>query len=290
MHGFDLAQDAHPWTGDHDKWRVRHRAEPIVNSPPDAPRSRHRSATGNVIPLRKRETFCPECPVLALCLPAHLAAEELGAFARQIDSRRDLREGEVLFRAGDAFEALYAVHQGSVKTSILPEDGREQVAGYYMQGEIVGFDGIASGRHTCNSAALENSVVCSVPFAALEQLARTMPLLQQCIYRMLTRELARNHDIMLQFGIRDAQARLVAFLLDLARRCRRRGLSARDLTLRLSRAEMGSYLGLNLATVSRALSRLQDAGLMQVQGRHIKLLDPPSLKSLVAGESPRPRA
>lgn len=258
-----------------------------MNTPTDALRSRQPSATGNVIPLRKHETYCPACPVLALCLPANLTAEDLSAFSRQIDSRRSLREGESLFRAGDPFQALYAINAGSVKTSILPEDGREQVAGYYMQGEIVGFDGIASGRHTCNSAALENSVVCAVPFASLEHLARTMPMLQQCIYRMLTQEVARNHDIMLQFGIRDAQVRLVAFLLDLAKRCRRCGLSASELTLRLSRAEMGSYLGLNLATVSRALSRLQDAGLMQVQGRHIKLLDPPSLKSLVAGEFPR---
>ena len=261
-----------------------------MNSSTDARRSRRRSTADNVIPLRKREHFCRECPVLPLCLPANLAAEELGAFSRQIDGRRALREGEMLFRAGEPFEALYAVNCGSVKTSILPEDGREQIAGYYMQGEVVGFDGIASGRHTCSSAALERSVVCAVPFAPLEQLARSMPMLQQCIYRMLTREVARNHDIMLQFGIRDAEVRLVAFLLDLAKRCRRRGLSDSDLTLRLSRAEMGSYLGLNLATISRALSRLQDAGLMQVQGRHIKLLDPPSLKSMVAGETPRVRA
>jgi CRP/FNR family transcriptional regulator len=290
MRTFDLAQDAPSRTGDHHKWRVRIHVETIVNSSTDVRPSRRRSTADNVIPLHKRERSCRECPVLALCLPANLAAEELRAFSRQIDGRRALREGETLFRAGDSFEVLYAVNSGSVKTSILPEDGREQVAGYYMQGEIVGFDGIVSGRHTCSSAALERSVVCAVPFAPLEQLARSMPMLQQCIYRMLTREVARNHDIMLQFGIRDAQVRLVAFLLDLAKRCRRCGLSASDLTLRLSRAEMGSYLGLNLATVSRALSRLQDAGLMQVQGRHIKLLDPPSLKSLVAGETPRVRA
>jgi CRP/FNR family transcriptional regulator, anaerobic regulatory protein len=251
-----------------------------------APSRRAQSTTSNVIPLRRCETDCPGCPAVKLCLPSGLAADELRTFAQQIDGRRHLQDGEVLYRAGDPFQALYAVHKGSIKTSLLSEDGREQVAGYYLQGEIVGFDGIASASHTCRASALEDAKVCAIPFDRLEELARAIPALQLGIYRMLAREVRRNHDLMLLFGIRDAQVRLVSLLLELSERYRGRGVFGSELALHLSRAEMGSYLGLSLATVSRALSRLHAAGLMQVQGRRIKLLDPPSLKRLVGGDNP----
>ena len=239
------------------------------------------SARPNVIPLRRREAQCAHCPRIKLCLPAALTADEIQTFAQLIDGQRRLKNGDVLYHAGNPFQALYAIRSGSFKTSLLAEDGREQVASYHMQGEIIGHDGIATASHTCTASTLEDSEVCALPFDRLEVLARAIPILQQGVYRMLAREVSRNHDLMLLLGSGDAQDRLASFLLDLSERCRRCGLSASELTLHLSREEIGSYLGLNLATVSRGLSRLQAAGLIQVQGRHIKLLDPPSLKRQV---------
>jgi CRP/FNR family transcriptional regulator len=255
-----------------------------VKSFRDASLRRPRSTASNVIPLRQRENRCSDCPAREFCLPARLADDELRIFAENIDGECHLREAEVLYRAGDPFKALYAIFKGALKISIPSKGGREQVAGYYLRGEIVGFDGIACARHTCRASALEDAIVCAIPFARLEELARAIPALQKRIYRMLAREVSRNRNLISLFGIRDGQVRLVSFLLDMSERSRQRDHSANELKLLLSHAEIGSYLALSRATVSSALSRLQAAGLMHVQGHRIKLLDLPYLKRLVGND------
>jgi CRP/FNR family transcriptional regulator len=192
-----------------------------------------------------------------------------------------LKKGEVLYRAGDRFAALYAIRVGSCKTTVLSEDGREQVAGYHMQGDLLGMDGIGAERYGCEAVALEDTECCVLPFGELGDLTRSAAPLQRNLYRFLSREIARGQDIMLLLGSMRAEERLAAFLLNLSQRYRERGYSGTEFVLRMSRQEIGSYIGLKLETVSRLFSRFQQEGLIQVQGRSVKLLDITTLKLLL---------
>lgn len=245
-------------------------------------------AAPDVARLSAVRTDCASCQWRALCLPLGLDFAELGRFDKLIGRERRLRKDQPLFRAGSAFRALHALRTGAVRTTIVAEDGREQVAGYHIAGEIIGMDGIATASHVCSAVAAVDTDVCTIPFDRLEALAQAIPGLQRNLYRLLSHELCSHHERMLMLGSMDARERLAAFLLDLSARYRRRGASGCELTLRLSREELGSYLGLKLETVSRAFSRLQAAGVLQVQGRDIKLLDLPALRRLLGRDDRAP--
>jgi len=215
-----------------------------------------------------------------LCLPLGLDAEGVQQIDALISNRIKLKKGEALYRAGDAFQSLYAVRLGSLKTIVLVEDGREQVAGYHMAGDIVGLDGIGTERHGCQAMALEDSEICVLPFARLEELAQKVPPFQHSLHRFLSREITRDQNLMLLLGSMRAEERLAVFLLNLADRYRRRGYSSTEFVLRMTREEIGSYLGMKLETVSRLFSQFQAKGLIQVQGRDVKLLSPTALREL----------
>jgi len=231
--------------------------------------------------LAEARVHCASCRWRALCLPLGLDFAELGRFDNLIGRERRLRKDQPLFVAGSPFRALYALRAGAVRTTIVAEHGRAQVAGYHIPGEIIGTDGIATAHHVCAAVAVIETEICAIPFERLEALAQSIPGLQRNLYRLLSRELGNHHERMLVLGSMDARERLASFLLDLSERYRRRAQSACELTLHLSREELGSYLGLKLETVSRAFSRLQAAGALQVQGRDIKLLDLPALRRLL---------
>ena len=215
-----------------------------------------------------------------LCLPVGLGPDEMAQMDELIDARRKLAKGETLYQAGDAFAALYAVRLGSLKTVVPATDGREQVAGYHMLGDIVGLDGIDSERHVSDAVALEDTEVCMMPFSEIETLARRLPPLQRNLHRFLSREIVRDHGVMLLLGSMRAEERLAAFLLNLSQRYALRGYSSVEFVLRMTREEIGSYLGLTLETVSRLLSRFQQEGLILVKGRGIRILDASSLRRL----------
>ena len=239
-----------------------------------------------VVGIPRSEVHCASCASRSACLPQTLNFVDLGRFDQLIGRERRLKKGQPLFMAGNAFRSLYALRSGAIRTTIVAEDGREQVAGYHIEGEIIGMDGIATTRHACTAVAAAETELCAMPFERIEALAQSVPGLQHNLYRLMSQELAGHHGRLLMLGSMDARERLAAFLLDLSDRYRRRGYSPSALTLHLTREELGSYLGLKLETVSRGLSRLQAAGALQVQGREIKLLDLPSLRALL-GRDPR---
>jgi CRP/FNR family transcriptional regulator, anaerobic regulatory protein len=234
-----------------------------------------------VISIRDLRTYCSKCSVRQLCLPVGLDADTLQEFDRLAKNRVRLKKGDALYRAGDAFSALYAIRMGSCKTTVLSEDGHEQVAGYHITGDMLGMDGIGAERYGCEAIALEDSECCVLPFGELGDLTRSAGPLQRNLYQVLSREIARSQSIMLLLGSMRAEERLAAFLLNLSQRYRERGYSSTEFVLRMSRQEIGSYIGLKLETVSRLFSRFQQEGLIQVQGRSIKLLDIPTLKQLM---------
>jgi len=234
-----------------------------------------------VISIRDLKIHCSTCSMRELCLPVGLNPDEIRQVDALVGNRVKLKKGDSLYRAGDTFSALYAVRLGSLKTTVLAEDGREQVSGYHMLGDIIGLDGIGTDRHGCQALALEDTEVCVLPCERLEDLARDLPSLQHNLYQFLSREISRDHNIMLLLGSMRAEERLAVFLLNLSDRYRRRGYSSTEFVLRMTREEIGSYLGLKLETVSRLFSRFQEEGLIQVQGRAVKLLDITALKQLV---------
>ena len=248
------------------------------------PASAHPAAPGaspiRIASVHDLKVHCGACSMRELCLPVGLEPEALNQLDMLITTRLRFKKGAALYRFGDPFTALYAIRLGSCKSSVLAEDGREQIAGYHMIGDIIGLDGVASDRHGCEAVALEDTEVCVMPFSQLEELARTVPSLQHNLHKVLSREIARDQNVMLLLGSMHAEERLAVFLLNLSERYRRRGYSATEFVLRMTREEIGSYIGLKLETVSRLLSRLQEEGLLQVQGRTVKLLDLPALRAL----------
>ena len=198
-----------------------------------------------------------------------------------VATRRKVARAGMLFSNGDRFSALYAIRTGFFKTCLITEDGRDQVTGFQMAGEIIGLDGIGQGVHTCNAVALEDAEVCVMPFEHIEALSREVPALQHHVHRIMSREIVREHGVMLLLGSMRAEERLAAFLLNLAQRLHARGFSPHELVLRMTREEIGSYLGLKLETVSRTFSKFADDGIVTVQKRHVRILNPQALQAIV---------
>ncbi len=238
----------------------------------------------NVVPitLTSLKAACSQCNLRELCLPYGLSEDEVAQLDNLVGARRKIKRGQHLYRAGDAFEALFAIKMGFFKTDILLEDGRDQVTGFQMAGEILGMDGIGTEAHTCNSIALEDSEICVIPFAQLERLSREVQALQHHFHKVMSREIVRDHGVMMLLGTMRAEERLAAFLLNLSQRFTARGYSPQEFHLRMTREEIGSYLGLKLETVSRAFSRFQDEGFISVHQKHIRILDIAGLKRLLS--------
>ncbi|MFS8120453.1 MAG: fumarate/nitrate reduction transcriptional regulator Fnr [Microcoleus sp.] len=224
------------------------------------------------VPNNSLKTTCSTCNLRKLCLPVNLSNIEMARLDDLITRKGVYRHGSILYRSGDKFQALYAIRTGFFKTQILNEDGREQVTGFQMAGEIIGMDGISSDAHTCDAVALEDSEICEIPFNRLEDLGRELPPLQRHLHRILSREIVRDQNIMLLLGSMRAEERLAAFMLNLSQRFAVRGYSPTSFQLRMTRQEIGSYLGLKLETVSRALSHLQENKLINVRNRSLEIL------------------
>ncbi len=231
--------------------------------------------------LEAMKVACSSCSLRELCLPVGLSAADIEQVDELVGARRTLKRGEVLFHAGDRFESLYAVRTGFFKTRISSEDGRDQVTGFQMAGELLGLDGISEDRHSCDAVALEDSQVCIIPYSRLEEMSQKVTDLQRQFHRVMSREIVRDHGVMLLLGGMRAEARLAAFILNLTQRLQARGFSGTSLVLRMTREEIGSYLGLKLETVSRAFSRFQEDGLLEVKQRDIRVVNEPGLRRLL---------
>lgn len=242
----------------------------------------HPAALGAAAPHAKHEVNCSSCNLREMCLPAGLCAEDMQRMEHLVYARRRVRRGEALFNAGDTFNAVYAVRVGFFKSSVVDREGREQVTGFFMGGELLGMDGVGSGSYNGAAIALEDSEVCVMPFALVEEMAREVPALQRHLHSVLSREIVRDHGVMMLLGSMRAEERLATFLLNLSRRFTRRGFSASDFHLRMTREELGSYLGLKLETVSRLFSKFQEDGLLEVNQKHVRIRDSEALEALLA--------
>ncbi|MEY2633355.1 MAG: hypothetical protein RIR00_2009 [Pseudomonadota bacterium] len=242
----------------------------------------HSNSAVKEVTLSVIKTACSNCNLRELCLPLGLSETEMVKLDDLVATRKRVKRGEHLYRAGQDFDAIYAIRSGFFKTDVLLEDGRDQVTGFQMAGELLGLDGISQEHHSCNAVALEDSEVCVIPFSRLESLSREIQTLQHHFHKVMSREIVRDHGVMMLLGTMRAEERLAAFLLNLSQRFTSRGYSHAEFYLRMTREEIGSYLGLKLETVSRAFSRFQEEGLIAVQQKHIRILNVAGLKQIMS--------
>lgn len=245
------------------------------------------SARKHVLPARpvtvaQLKAACADCALRDLCLPVGLTHEEMSRLEGLVARRLSVPRGALLYRCGEPFTSLYAVRTGFFKTRASTWDGREHVTGFQMTGELLGLDGVSTEAHTCDAVALEKSHVCAIPYSRLQEVSRDVPELQRQFHKVLGREIVRDHGIMMLLSCMRAEERLAAFLVNLSQRLRARGFSSTALVLRMTREEIGTFLGLKLETISRCFSKFNEQGILKVRHRDIQILDPSALKELVS--------
>jgi CRP/FNR family transcriptional regulator len=256
---------------------LREESHPMTTTAPESPVRRIRIAP---VPAYARATSpislgtqCSTCHLKDLCLPCGLCEDDLEQLDRLTFARRRVAAGQTLYREGDKFQFIYAVRMGTFKSNLTLADGREQISAFHMPGEVMGLDGLAQDKHASNAPALEDSEVCAISFAHLNELTTRSGNMQHAVSRLMSREIVREHNLMMLLGSMNAEERLGAFLLNQSRRLQVRGYSSSEFHLRMSRAEIGSYLGLKLETVSRTFSAFQQQGLLEVDKRFIRIVD-----------------
>ena len=217
-------------------------------------------------------------------MPAELSPEDMARLDKLVAIRRRIRRGAAIYNSGDPFYGLYAVRTGFFKTCLVTENDRYQITGFHMTGEILGLDGIVNNRHNCDAIALEDSEVCVIPYRRIEAVSAEVPALQRQVHRIMSREIVREHGVMLLLGSMRAEERLAAFLLNLVQRLQARGFSGDDLVLRMTREEIGNYLGMKLETVSRTFSKFAAEGILEVRQRNVKILDTEALKLMLGSK------
>ncbi|TFW23578.1 cyclic nucleotide-binding domain-containing protein [Massilia arenosa] len=226
---------------------------------------------------------CSHCAFKALCLPSGLDDASMEQLNSIIVRRRRVAKDEQLYRAGQAFGSMYAVHFGEFKTTQVNRRGALQVTGFLMAGELLGMDAIATGAHACDAVALEDSEVCEIPYSQLGPLIGRIPVLMQHFHRLMSQEILREQSVMLFLGNIRADQRMAMFLLSLGKRYAARGFSGSRYQLRMSREDIGAYLGLTIESVSRLLVKFRNNGWIKLQQREVELLDRTSLEALAAG-------
>jgi CRP/FNR family transcriptional regulator len=236
-------------------------------------------STATVIDISALRVACKDCSLFQLCLPLGIGDEDLERLEQIIKRRRPVKRGEYLFRNGDAFHSIYAVKSGSIKTFTFTEDGREQVTGFHLPGELFGLDAINSGSHCCSAVALERSSVCEIPFDRLEELGKTVPSLLNQMLRIMSKEIQQDRTL-LHLGKKSADERLAGFLWSIARRLWERGFDGSEYRLSMSRNDIGNYLGLAVETVSRLFTQFQAEGLLTARAKQIQIHDLDRLRAL----------
>ncbi|MEM5341376.1 helix-turn-helix domain-containing protein [Paraburkholderia azotifigens] len=226
-------------------------------------------------PIQSKPGACDGCARRQGCIANDLDGDALERLDAIMHSTRIIRQGETLFRAGDVFRSIYSVRTGSFKTVIAHRDGMEHVSGFQLPGDVMGFD-----CHEVSAMALEDSTVCVVPFSLLEKECAESRALQHQVHTLMSAEIVRESALMMLLGVMSAEERVAAFLINIATRMQQRGFSASSFNLRMTRDEIGSYLGLTLETVSRMLSRFHKDGLIRAGGKRIDILDPDGLRAV----------
>ena len=243
-------------------------------------------ADSKVVSLDGIKVACSNCSLSSLCLPFGLQPDDVERLESIIRRNRPIQRGQMMFSPGDKFRSLYVVKTGAVKTYTQTSSGDEHVVGFHLPGEILGLDAIQNDHHGCFAKALETTAICELPFTRLEELATHIPSLQHQMLRLLSREVSSESHMISLLNNSTAEERLASFLLGLSDRFKRRGFSATDFFLAMSRQDIGSYLGLALETVSRLFTRFQEQGILKVDRKHVQIKDLERLQEVLKHQAP----
>jgi len=224
---------------------------------------------------------CASCRLNELCLPIALNKTEIHQLDEIVERNRPYKKNDHLYRQGDEFKSVYAVRSGSFKSYVLSDSGQGRVTGFFLPGEIIGMDGIASHQYANSIQAMEHSSICEIPFSQLEKLSHQLPNLQHHFFAIMGNEIAKDQQIHTLLCSYTAEERTASFLLGLSSRFARVALSPVRFLLPMTRGDIGEYLGLTVETVSRIFTALQKKGLIAVNNREIEISDIEGLRSLV---------
>ncbi|MEI6858979.1 MAG: electron transport transcriptional regulator EtrA [Shewanella sp.] len=225
---------------------------------------------------------CHDCSMADLCIPFTLSSNELDQLDNVIERKKPIQKGEQIFKSGDPLKSLFAIRSGTVKSFTITEQGDEQITGFHLAGDVIGFDGIHSQQHQSFAQALETSMVCEIPYGTLDELSGTMPKLRQQVMRLMSHEIQSDQEMILLLSKKNAEERLAAFISNLANRFGSRGFSPKEFRLTMTRGDIGNYLGLTVETISRLLGRFQKSKLIEVKGKYITIINFNAL-ALLAG-------
>lgn len=237
-------------------------------------------ADNQVIKLSELKNHCQTCSLYELCLPMGLDAGDLDSLDKVIKRRQSVNKNKFLFRMGEPLKSVFAIRSGSFKTYLTNPDGTEQIVGFSLPGELLGMDGIGDEKHTCTAKALETSSLCEIPFERLETLSRDIPNLQHQLLRLMSKEIQHDQNHMLLLAQMPAETRLASFLLGMSERLNQRGYAAHEFNLSMSRGDIANLLGMAVETISRLLGHFQDDGLLNVERKHITIIDLNKLRKL----------
>jgi CRP/FNR family transcriptional regulator, anaerobic regulatory protein len=235
-----------------------------------------------MLDVNRLRVACQLCRLSELCLPRGLDKNEVEMLDSIITRGRPLQRGEYLYRPGDKLTGLFVVRSGSLRSYASAAGGGEQTVGFYLPGELVGLDGLEHDRYTCSAIALETTTVCELPITRLGELCGTLPSLHKQMLRLVGKEVSSDHETLLMLGSQNAEQRLATFLLSLSERFSKRGFSATEFKLSMSRNDIADFLGIAVETVSRQFSSFQRQGIIRVSQRFVQILDPARLRARIA--------
>ncbi len=239
--------------------------------------------TDKTIPFRAisgNKSDCSKCSIQLLCLPASIGTDDFNRLNSIVQKRRPLKRGDILFSSGQALDNIYVTREGAFKTVVFNSDGDSQVTGFHLPGEILGLDALGTSLHTCDAIALTLADVCVIPLSELEQVALQIPGLQHQLLKIIGQTINRDQKHIELLSKKNAHERVAIFLHQLAERYKLLGRSEQRFLIPMSREDIGSYLGLVIETVSRTLSKMQDEGLISVNGRDVQILNKDRLYGL----------
>ena len=230
-----------------------------------------------------KQINCSNCRLNTICMPVSLHIDDIERLDHIIQRGKPLHKGEYLFRANDPFTSVYAVRSGAVKTVTLSDNGDEQITGFYLPGEVLGMDGLATNVHSNSVISLETSSVCEIPFHRLEELSVQLPSLQRHFLQLMSREITQEQQMIALLNKNNAESRIASLLLSISARNASRKLSATRFVLPMSRTDLGNFLGLTIETVSRTFARLQKSELITVNKKEITINNIGALQQLAKG-------
>ena len=230
--------------------------------------------------IRTNQVSCSNCGLDNICLPRGLSQTEIDDISQVVKAKKVLQRGEFIYHEGDEFRGILAIKSCSAKLVATDQHGNEHIINILLPGELLGFDGLSEDKHTCAAIALETTSFCLLPADNMDELFQNVPSLTRELFRH-TGEIMSEDRNQLILSKRPAEERLAYFLISLSERLKRRGFSASEFKLSLTRQEIGNHLGLALETVSRLMKKFQDEELIIVQNRFITITNLAALKKML---------